>query len=164
MEGRDSKLRIGIHLGEVVSEPDGDVYGDGVNTAARIQDEAEPGQVVVSEDVWRQIRQRSGYECQALGERALQGLEEPVRVYAVGGAPEEAHAEVESHEPPRRSERGRRIALASAVAVVVVVIGLVALESRRGGGRRPQKRPLRSRSSPSLISAPAETRSTSATA
>ena len=124
LAGRDANLRIGIHLGEVVSEPDGDVYGDGVNTAARIQDEAEPGQVVVSEDVWRQIRQRSGYECQALGERTLPGLEEPVQIYSVGRAPEEAHGEpVESDEKPRHSGRGRRVALAGAVAVGVVAVG-----------------------------------------
>ncbi|MFN2421850.1 MAG: adenylate/guanylate cyclase domain-containing protein [Gemmatimonadota bacterium] len=59
--GTPARLRIGIHIGEVVSKPDGDVYGDGVNTAARIQREASPGQVVISEDVRRQIRQRAAF-------------------------------------------------------------------------------------------------------
>ncbi|HET7693648.1 MAG TPA: adenylate/guanylate cyclase domain-containing protein [Gemmatimonadota bacterium] len=132
--GVAAQLRVGVHLGEVVTESDGDVYGDGVNTAARIQHEAEPGQVVVSEDVWRQLRQRSGYQFDALGERTLQGLEEPVRIYAVGGTPEEAHADpVESHQPPRRFGRGRRIALAGAVAMVIVAIGWW-LSTRQGGG------------------------------
>ena len=116
-----AKLRIGVHLGEVVSEPDGDVYGDGVNTAARIQDEAEPGQVVVSEDVRRQIRQRSGYELEPLGERTLQGLEEPVRIYAVGGAPEAIDPSPPS--PPRKVDRARRIALTAMGTLAIAVTG-----------------------------------------
>jgi class 3 adenylate cyclase len=107
-----AKLRIGIHLGEVVSEPDGDVYGDGVNTASRIQNEAEPGQVVVSEDVWRQIRQRSGYRFHALGERSLKGLDEPVRIYVVGGTPEAVDPAPSSTRCPRKTARARRIAVA----------------------------------------------------
>ena len=122
--GSAALLRVGIHLGEVVSAPDGDVYGDGVNTAARIQDEAEPGQVVVSADVWRQIRQRSGYRFDALGERALLGLEEPVRLYAVGGTPEAIGSDAApSPLPPRRTGRTRPIALVGSAALVVAAIG-----------------------------------------
>ena len=119
--GQAAKLRVGIHLGEVVSEHDGDVYGDGVNTASRIQHEAEPGQVVVSEDVWRQLRQRSGYRFEALGERTLQGLEEPVRIYAVDGTPEAIDSA--PLMPPERSGRTRRIALTAAVGVAIAVTG-----------------------------------------
>ena len=50
------RLRTGIHLGDVAVASDGDLYGDGVNGAQRIQTEAEPGQIVVSEDVWRRFR------------------------------------------------------------------------------------------------------------
>lgn len=118
-----AKLRIGIHIGEVVSEPDGDVYGDGVNTASRIQHEADPGQVVVSEDVWRQIRQRTGYRFHALGERTLKGLDEPLRIYAVDGRPEETAPGAPSSRPRRRAERARVIAVGSAAAIVVGSIG-----------------------------------------
>ncbi|HET6362493.1 MAG TPA: adenylate/guanylate cyclase domain-containing protein, partial [Gemmatimonadota bacterium] len=65
--GCPAALRIGIHVGEVIGAPDGDVYGDGVNIGARIQCEAEPGQVVVSGDVRRQLRQRAGYQLQVVG-------------------------------------------------------------------------------------------------
>ena len=122
--GSAAFLRVGIHLGEVVAAPDGDVYGDGVNTAARIQDEAEPGQVVVSADVWRQIRQRSGYRFDALGERALKGLEDPIRLYAVDGTPEAIGSDASpSPVPRRRTGRTRPIALTGAAALALAAIG-----------------------------------------
>ncbi|HJU86039.1 MAG TPA: adenylate/guanylate cyclase domain-containing protein, partial [Gemmatimonadota bacterium] len=49
-------LRIGVHVGDVVAGEDGDLYGDGVNVASRLQAAAEPGQVLVSGDVWRQLK------------------------------------------------------------------------------------------------------------
>jgi adenylate cyclase len=76
-----AKLRVGIHMGEVAPGPDGDLYGDGVNTAARLQQTAGPGEVVVSEDVWRALRQRSDHRFTALGPRRLKGLAAPVRVF-----------------------------------------------------------------------------------
>jgi len=52
------ELRVGVHVGDVVATEDGDVYGDGVNVASRIQAAGDPGEVWVSEDVRRQLRQR----------------------------------------------------------------------------------------------------------
>jgi TolB-like protein/class 3 adenylate cyclase len=131
--GNAARLRVGIHLGEVVSAQDGDVYGDGVNTAARIQREAEPGQVVVSEDVRRQIRQRSVYRLDALGERALKGLDEPVRLYAVGGTPEEiVPAEPISTRLPGKAVRARTIAMAGAGALTLGVAGWWLSTHRQG--------------------------------
>src|SRR5215831_15408469 len=66
-------LRIGVHLADVAIAPDGDLYGDGVNTAARIQEAAEPGQVVISQDVWRQLRGRREFRFEHLGDRFLKG-------------------------------------------------------------------------------------------
>jgi adenylate cyclase len=71
--GRAHHLRIGIHVGDVAVGADGDLYGDGVNAAARIQAVSDPGQVVVSEDVWRQIRGREGLRFEPLGNRDLKG-------------------------------------------------------------------------------------------
>jgi len=71
--GCTEHLRIGVHLADVVVAADGDLYGDGVNTAARIQEAAEPGQVVISQDVWRQLRGRSEFRFEHLGERTLKG-------------------------------------------------------------------------------------------
>ena len=72
--GRAHNLRIGVHLGDVAVAADGDLYGDGVNAAARIQEAAEDGQVMISEDVWRQLRSRQEFQFQRLGERLLKGI------------------------------------------------------------------------------------------
>src|SRR6267143_828485 len=72
--GRAHDLRIGIHVGDVAVGSDGDLYGDGVNAAARVQAAADPGQVVVTEDVWRQIRGREGFLFEPLGNRELKGV------------------------------------------------------------------------------------------
>ena len=78
--GRIEHLRIGVHLADVAVAADGDLYGDGVNTAARIQEAAEPGQVVVSQDVWRQLRGRPEFRFDHLGERPLKGVS-PMGLY-----------------------------------------------------------------------------------
>jgi TolB-like protein/class 3 adenylate cyclase len=85
-------LRTGIHLGEVAVAVDGDLYGDGVNGAQRIQTEAEPGQIVVSEDVWRRLRNRPAFVFESLGERQLKGVEpmELFRVVSIDGSEEPA--------------------------------------------------------------------------
>src|SRR5437773_1467766 len=72
--GRVHNLRVGVHLGDVAVGSDGDLYGDGVNAAARIQEAAETGQVVLSQDIWRQLRGRSEFTFQSLGERSLKGV------------------------------------------------------------------------------------------
>ena len=72
--GRIEHLRIGVHLSDVAVAADGDLYGDGVNTAARIQEAAEPGQVVISQDVWRQLRGRREFRFEHLGDRPLKGI------------------------------------------------------------------------------------------
>jgi len=72
--GRAYNLRIGVHLADVAVAPDGDLYGDGVNAAARIQEAAEPGQVLISQDVWRQLRGRRQFRFEHLGDRSLKGI------------------------------------------------------------------------------------------
>jgi len=71
--GRLHELRVGVHLADVAVAPDGDLYGDGVNAAARIQETALPGQVVISQDVWRQLRGRREFQFQDLGQHSLKG-------------------------------------------------------------------------------------------
>jgi adenylate cyclase len=80
--GLPAELRIGIHLADVLKTSDGDVYGDGVNAASRIVGAAEPGEVLVSEDVWRQARRRSELRFEERGPRPLEGIDEPIRLYA----------------------------------------------------------------------------------
>jgi adenylate cyclase len=75
-------LRVGVHLADVAVAADGDLYGDGVNVATRIQETAEPGQVVISQDVWRQLRGRQEFRFEHLGDRSLKGIG-PIGLYAV---------------------------------------------------------------------------------
>jgi adenylate cyclase len=83
-------VRAGVHVGEVSGTPDGDVYGDGVNVASRIHAEADPGAVVVSEEIARHLRARRELVLEPLGARSLKGLVEPVRIFAVRRAEERA--------------------------------------------------------------------------
>jgi TolB-like protein len=76
-------LRVGVHVGELVTSADGDVYGDGVNAASRLQGSADPGEVRVSEDVWRQLRQRPEFGFEPRGEHTLKGLASPIELYSV---------------------------------------------------------------------------------
>src|SRR5260370_39817933 len=71
--GRAHNLRIGVHVGDVAIGSDGDLYGDVVNAAARIEAQAKPGQGVVSQDVWRQMPGRSRFHSEPLGCRSLKG-------------------------------------------------------------------------------------------
>lgn len=77
------QLRIGIHVGDVLMASDGDLFGDGVNVASRIQNDAEPGQILVSQDVWRQLKQRRDFGFISVGERSLKGIGAPVHLFAV---------------------------------------------------------------------------------
>src|SRR5246127_2666806 len=68
---RRIEFRVGIHLGDVVEEADGDLMGDGVNIAARLQGLADPGGVCLSEDAYRQVRDRLKEEFTDLGDKEL---------------------------------------------------------------------------------------------
>ena len=84
--GEDSRieLRIGINLGDVIVEPD-DLYGDGVNIAARIEALADAGGVFVSNTVHDQVRDRLPFVFEDLGEQQVKNIARPVRVYRVLG-------------------------------------------------------------------------------
>jgi adenylate cyclase len=76
-------FRIGIHLGDIVEESDGDLMGDGVNIAARLEGLCEAGGVCLSEDAHRQVRDRLKENFVDLGERQLKNIARPVRAYAL---------------------------------------------------------------------------------
>jgi adenylate cyclase len=80
---RRIEFRIGIHLGDVVEESDGDLMGDGVNIAARLEGIAQPGTICLSEDAYRQVRARLDLEVNDLGQTQLKNIAEPVRVYSL---------------------------------------------------------------------------------
>ncbi len=80
---RRIEFRIGIHLGDVVEESDGDLMGDGVNIAARLEGVAEPGAICLSEDAYRQVRSRLDLAISDLGETRLKNIVEPMRIYSL---------------------------------------------------------------------------------
>jgi adenylate cyclase len=79
---RRIEFRIGINLGDVIADS-GDIFGDGVNIAARLQALAEPGGICISRTVRDQIRDRLPYQLQDLGEQSVKNIARPVRVYAL---------------------------------------------------------------------------------
>jgi len=87
---RRIEFRVGIHLGDVVEEQDGDLMGDGVNIAARLEGIAKPGAICLSEDAYRQVKARLNLAVSDLGETQLKNIAEPIRVYSlqVGLAPQ----------------------------------------------------------------------------
>jgi adenylate cyclase len=102
------EYRVGIHLGDVVEESDGDLMGDGVNIAARLQGVAKPGGICISDDAYRQVKSRLELQVADLGPQSLKNIAEPIRVYPLEvGKP--AHAKPvtvparEKSAPPRLS-------------------------------------------------------------
>jgi TolB-like protein/class 3 adenylate cyclase len=86
-------FRIGVHAGDVVEEADGDLMGDGVNIAARIEGLAEPGGVCLSSAAYEQLRGKVKEEFADQGEQGLTNIARPVRIYALNPhRPTERHA------------------------------------------------------------------------
>src|ERR1700684_2241334 len=82
-DDRRIDFRIGVHLGDVVEEADGDLMGDGVNIAARLEGIAKPGAICLSEDAYRQVKGRLDLAVSDLGLTQLKNIAEPIRVYSL---------------------------------------------------------------------------------
>jgi TolB-like protein/class 3 adenylate cyclase len=80
---RRIEFRIGVHLGDVIEEADGDLMGDGVNIAARLEGIAEPGTICLSEQAYWQVKARLDVQVSDLGHTQLKNIAEPVRVYSL---------------------------------------------------------------------------------
>ena len=124
---RRIEFRVGIHVGDVVEESDGDLMGDGVNIAARLEGIAKPGAICLSEDAYRQVKQRLDLKVNDLGATQLKNIAEPVRVYSleVGQpaepkpAPSATRADVAKAPASRR--RFASVLLAAAIAALIIV-------------------------------------------
>lgn len=101
-QDRRIEFRIGIHLGDVVEESDGDLMGDGVNIASRLEGVAAPGAICLSEDAYRQVKARLDLSVSDLGSTQLKNIAEPIRVYSlqVGSAGTRAAATSETASRP----------------------------------------------------------------
>jgi len=118
------RFRIGINLGDIIHEK-GDVFGDGVNVAARLEQLAEPGEVYVSQAVYEQVRDRLALEVEALGPQTVKNIARPVEVFRL-----RAGADYQPATAPSRRPTGRQRALLGVVAVIAVAAlaaGLVLL-------------------------------------
>jgi adenylate cyclase len=105
---RRIEFRVGIHLGDVVEESDGDLMGDGVNIVARLEGIADPGGICLSEDAYRQVRDRIKEAFIDLGEKELKNVARPVRAYALktatgGPSPALPASAADKAGPPRLS-------------------------------------------------------------
>jgi TolB-like protein/class 3 adenylate cyclase len=116
------ELRIGINLGDVIAEGE-DIFGDGVNVAARLEALAEPGGICVSRVVRDQVRDRLDYAFEDLGEQSVKNIARPVRVYAL--RPEAVADLPASILPPKRPRRGRstNVVIAAVATVALVIAG-----------------------------------------
>lgn len=108
-------MRIGINLGDIIAEG-GDVFGDGVNIAARIEALAEPGSIYVSGIVHDQVVDRIDFDFEDLGPKELKNIRRPVHVYRMGGESadeleEFAAAEPTAAERPANFDNHRAIAV-----------------------------------------------------
>jgi adenylate cyclase len=114
---RRIEFRVGIHLGDVVEEADGDLMGDGVNIAARLESICEPGAICLSDDAYRQVKGRLDLAVTDLGPRQLKNIAEPIRVYSleVGKA---------SQGSPAQSKRRSSLApVVLGIAALIVLVG-----------------------------------------
>jgi TolB-like protein/class 3 adenylate cyclase len=96
---RRIQFRIGIHVGDVVEESDGDLMGDGVNIAARLEGMARPGGLCLSAAANEQVRDKVNLAFADLGEVTLKNIARPVRVYSVELASESATQAARSSAP-----------------------------------------------------------------
>ena len=122
------EFRIGIHLGDVVEEADGDLMGDGVNIATRLESVAKPGAICLSEQAYWQVKGRLDLAVTDLGQTQLKNIAEPIRVYSLEvGVPAQAKptkpAEPVTPAAPTPQKRRFRLApLAAALAALLIVI------------------------------------------
>ena len=103
---RRIEFRVGVHLGDVVEEADGDLMGDGVNIAARLEGICKPGAICLSEDAYRQVRDKLKEQFADLGGKALKNIARPMRVYAIEAASADG-ARISRASPAEEQERPR---------------------------------------------------------
>jgi adenylate cyclase len=115
---RRIEYRVGIHLGDIVEESDGDLMGDGVNIAARLEGIAMPGAICLSEDAYHQVRGKIDADFADLGNQNLKNIARPVRAYSLKAG---KAAEARSIKRPRRN--ARISAIAGGLALILAAGG-----------------------------------------
>ena len=117
---RRIEFRVGIHLGDVVEESDGDLMGDGVNIAARLEGIAKPGTICLSEQAYWQVKSRLDLAVSDLGATQLKNIAEPVRVYSLEvGKP--------TTVKPVKAAQRNLLPIIAAIVPLIVIAGVVGL-------------------------------------
>ena len=129
-EDRRIEFRVGIHVGDVVEESDGDLMGDGVNIAARLEGIAKPGAICLSEDAYRQVSGRLEMEVTDLGLTQLKNIDRQIRAYSLQVGVQAKPKSTNPAEPvtpaaptPQKKRFGLAPLAAALAALLVVVAG-----------------------------------------
>jgi class 3 adenylate cyclase len=120
---RQMSFRIGITIGDVV-ERDGDLLGDGVNIAARLEGIAPVGGICISRTVHEQVANKLSVQFADIGEQQVKNIPTPVHAYHISMRPDDAQAEALSKKSAKSNSMGVPIAIAAACAVLLSVSGL----------------------------------------
>jgi len=127
-EDKRITFRVGVNLGDVIADGD-DIYGDGVNIAARLEALAEPGGICISRTVRDHIGDRLPYSFEDIGEQSVKNIAQPVHAYALRAAAVASLPEVTIPLPPigkNRRSSSFRLAVLAACIIVVIAIGAAA--------------------------------------
>ncbi len=117
---RRIEFRVGVHVGDVVEESDGDLMGDGVNIAARLEGIAKPGAICLSEQAYWQVKGRLDLAVSDLGPTELKNIAEPVRVYSLQVGVTAPAKPTKAAAPKQRS---MFVLLAAGIVALIVIAG-----------------------------------------
>jgi adenylate cyclase len=121
-EDRKMEFRIGINLGDVIYEEE-QIYGDGVNVAARIEGLADAGDICISRDAYVQVKKKLSLGYEYWGEHSVKNIDEPVQVYRVLLEPEVVGKVID--EKKERPRRWRWVAVAAVILILVVAVAAI---------------------------------------
>ena len=123
-EDRRIEFRIGIHVGDVVQEEDGDLMGDGINIAARLEGISAPGAICLSEDAYRQVKGRLEIGVTDLGPTQLKNIAEPVRAYSLEVGKLSQSKQLPGKTLPVSKKLSTQVALGVGLAALAIAIAL----------------------------------------
>jgi adenylate cyclase len=128
------RFRIGVHLGDVMVDG-ADLLGEGVNLAARLQSMAEPGGILISQQVYDQVQKKLSVGFEYLGEKTPKNFSESVAVYSVGASDGAAGARAAARpeKSPARGGDKRARFIAQAMRLGIVVVFLFIIDAMTGG-------------------------------
>ncbi len=125
-EERRIQYRVGINLGDIVLDG-GDIFGTGVNMAARLQELAEPGGIWISHSVYEQVRLILHLNCEDVGERKVKNISEPVHAYRlVIDLQDETVPQVDHKQDGEKIKGNRRWTISTIIVVLLIGGGVIA--------------------------------------